>query len=205
MKHYFYIFILSFLLNTQIHADASVSPIHYNTTRNDYTFSTTFEMANQLGSQGIVVKNIYHLTAHYDVYDRYGLFEAQGICRFFGNGGLGLVFKWAAIIDVHDDQGNYVGYFDGQVLTTEHAKFNFYNSERELIAVAYLDHNSLGFSLVDPKKPHEILARLSRHFIEGTVDYWDVTIYDAERLSPILIKVFAAFACDTQNSFKKDN
>lgn len=201
MKHFFYLFVLTFLLSKQLTATIEIEPLHYHTTRKDYALSTTFEMSNHHGSQGSIVKSLFHLTTHYDAYDRYGLYEAQGVCRFFC---LGRFSYRATEIDVHDDRGNYVGFIDGQIFTSEPAKFSFYDAEGKHVAIGYLDYNCSGFSIVNPAKTNEILARLSRHFIQDAVDYWDVVIYDSERISPILIKIFAAFACDTQNSFKKD-
>jgi len=176
--------------------------VHYQVTKQRYTFSTSFEMANARHSMGSVIKSIFHLTTNYDAYDQYGLYEGQGVCRFFC---LGLFYKWATEIDVYNDQGSYVGFIDGQVATSEPAKFSFYNAERERVAIAYLDQDCLGFKLINPNQSNEILAHLRRNFIPDVPDYWDVNIYNTENLSLALVKIFAAFACDTQDSFRKDN
>ncbi len=175
--------------------------LNYRVTRSDYTFSTVFDMTTEKQSMGSVVKSIFHISTHYDAYDRYGLYECQGVSRLCC---LGLLFSWGAEIDIYDIAGNKVGMIDGQVMTAEPAKFSLYNEKEERVAVAYLDQNCLGFSIVDPENSAFVLARLTRNFIQDTLDNWDVTIYDPNRISPQIVKIFAAFACDTQNNFKKD-
>ncbi len=174
---------------------------NYKVTRSDYTFSTIFDMAANEQSMGSVVKNIFHITTHYDAYDRFGLYEGQGICRVFC---LGLFYAWGTEIDIYDVPGNKVGVIDGQVMTTEPAKFSFYDESGTRVAIASLDKNCMGFSIVDPENSAFVLAKLTRNFILDTLDNWDVVIYQPELISPRLVKIFAAFACDTQNKFKTD-
>jgi hypothetical protein len=44
---------------------------------------------------------------------------------------LGLFRAWGAEFDVYDKQGNIIGVIDGQVATTESAKYSIYNAKEE--------------------------------------------------------------------------
>lgn len=173
----------------------------YRVTRNDYTFSTVFDMAAGNDPMGSVVKSMFHIATHYDSYDRFGLYQGRGICRLFC---LGVFYTWGTEIDVYGENGQYEGMIDGQAVSSEPAKFSFYNDRGERVAIGYLDQNQMGFSLVDPNNSSLILARLIRNFIPGTLDNWDVAVYYPEQISPNFVKIFAAFVCDTQDSFKPD-
>ena len=173
----------------------------YRVTRSDYTLSSVFEMTNEKTNFGSVVKNIFHVATHYDSYDRYGLYEGQGICRILT---LGLIYTWAAEIDIYDAHGDRIGMIDGQVISSEPAKFSFYDAEGNRICIAYLDQHCTGFVFVDPDNSAFILAHLTRNFIVDTIDNWEASLYHPERLPKLFLKIFAAFACDTQNDFKPD-
>ena len=205
MKQYVkWIGMLAFVLWTcisHIEAKEMDNVISYRVTRSDYTFSTIFDMATDKNLVGSVVKSVFHIATHYDAYDRFGIYEGEGICRLFC---LGLFYTWGTEIDLYNAEGEKVGMIDGQVMSSETAQFSFYDAFGQRVAIGYLDQNCMGFSLVDPNNSSFILARLSRNFILDTIDNWDVVIYHPERISPRLVKIFAAFACDTQNKFKPD-
>lgn len=173
----------------------------YRITKNDYTFSTVFELGSDHYSLGSIVKSVFHLTTHYDLYDNRGNFQAQGIYRLLT---LGAFYSWGVEIDVYDAIGNKIGYIDGQVVTTEPAKFSIYDGANNRVGIAYLEKNRAAFSIVHPDNTSHILARLSRNFILDTVDYWDVAVYEPDLISPTTVQIFAAFAVDSQNSFKED-
>lgn len=174
--------------------------LHYHVTRHEHAYSTSFELTRRSMPAGSIVRSVFHLNTHYDVYDRYQLYEGQGVCRFFC---LGLFYDWGTEIDVYNDQGTYVGLIDGNVFSSQPAQFTFYHADQTRAAIAYLDQHCLGFTIVDPIDTNVVLARLTRHYMEGEVDYWDVIIYDVDRIPQALVKVFAAFACDSQDNFKK--
>ncbi len=173
----------------------------FSVNRSNYMFSTTFHMENEDFSFGQVIKNKFRLFTHYDSYDIHGNYEGQGVCRVFC---LGFFYTWGTEIDLYDESKRKVGMIDGQVVSSEPAKFSLYDEEGNRIAIAYLDQNKTGFTLVDPIQPTVTLARLTRNFILGTVDSWEVINYQPETVSPLLLKVFAAFACDKQSKFKRD-
>jgi hypothetical protein len=203
-KYYQWISLLTLWLGASVcHIEAKEidNVVGYRVTRSDYTFSTVFDMATEKNLLGSVVKSVFHIATHYDAYDRFGIYEGQGICRLLC---LGLFYTWGTEIDLYDADGEKVGMIDGQVMSSETAKFSFYDAYGQRVAIGYLDQNCMGFSLVDPDNSSFVLARLSRNFILDTVDNWDVVIYHPELIPPRLVKIFAAFACDTQNKFKPD-
>ena len=99
---------------------------------------------------------------------------------------LGVFYAWGTKIDVDDVPGNKVGVIDGQVMTTEPAKFSFYDELGNRVAIASLDKNCMGFSIVDPENSAFVLARLTRNFILDTLDNWDVVIYQPRLSLPNL-------------------
>ncbi|MCE2983446.1 MAG: hypothetical protein LW832_07765 [Parachlamydia sp.] len=169
--------------------------------RSDYKFSTEFDMNQDQHPEGSIVKSVFHVTTHYDLYDRYGIYEGQGVCRLFC---LGALYVWGKEIDIYNADGQKMGLIDGQYATTEPAKFSFYDENGERLAIAYLDKNCTGFIIVDPENTSFILARLTRNFVEDTIDYWDTEIYFPEKLPVAMVKIFSAFAVDTQDKFKPD-
>lgn len=183
-----------------IQASTIGDSLNYRVNRSDYTFSSVFEMANNKKPIGSVVKSMFHLRTHYDSYDRFGAYEGQGICRLFC---LGSFYVWGTEIDIYNVNGEKVGIIDGQAMSSESAKFSFYNAMGNRVAIAYLDQNSQGFSLVDPENPAFILARMQRNYILDSIDNWDVYIY-SHQIPLELMKIFAAFVCDVQNKFKAD-
>lgn len=177
-------------------------PLKFRVTRQDYTYSSVFDLASDSQFVGSVVKWGFHLATQYDLYNGLGEFEGQGNCRLLS---LGHFYAWATEIDVYDADGNYVGMIDGQAATTEPAKFSFYDAQYNRVGVAYLDQNCTAFSIYDPNNSVRVCSRLTRNFIQDTVDNWDVVIYDSTAISPMMVKIFAAFACDSQDQFKEDN
>lgn len=195
----FYLLVIAYMAPVQ--ASSNEGTLNYRVTRSDYTFSTIFDMANEKNNLGSVVKSVFHIATHYDSYDRFGLFEGQGICRMVT---LGIFYAWATEIDIYNTYGNRIGMIDGQVVSSEPAKFSFYDAEGNRLCIAYLDQNCMGFVLVDPENSAFVLARLTRNFILDTVDSWDISLYHPELLPPKFLKIFAAFACDSQDHFKPD-
>ncbi len=174
---------------------------HYRIDKSDYTFSTVFDITHDKQPMGSVVKSIFHVATQYDLYNRFGLFEGHGACHIFC---LGFLYAWGAKIDVFNIDGDKVGLIDGQFFTKEPAKFNFYNEEDTCIAMAFLSSNCMEFCVVDPDNSALVLARLSRNFVEDAVDNWDMVVYHPERIPLSMLKIFSAFACDTQDQFNAE-
>lgn len=167
----------------------------------DYMFSKVFEMSSNEGLSGSVCKSFFRVRTNYDLYDRKGEFEAMGICRVLT---LGLIYSWATEMDIYGQNGQYIGLVDGQMMTTAEAKFSLYDASLNRIGIVYLDETFVSFTIVDPNNERHVLASLKRNFIADTVDNWDVNIYEKEAVDLRMIKIFAAFAVDTQKAFKAD-
>lgn len=177
-----------------------------NVYQKDYRFSTVFEVESDGQVLGSVEKSIWRwlkpLRDTYDIYDEDGNWQATGIGRIFC---LGFFRPWGAEFDVYDTKGEKIGLIDGQFVTTEPAKFSFYNSQGDLVGIAYLDQKSAGFTIFHPQKPSKILAYLRRNFIPDQTDHWTISIQDKKGAIDLrILKVFAAFAVDKQGYFKAD-
>ena len=179
---------------------------NYNICQKDYRFSTVFEMESQGRSQGMIIKTslrfLKPLRDAYDAYDKDGNWEATGIGRVFC---LGFFRPWGAEFDVYDTEGSRIGVIDGQLFSSESAKYSIYNEVGERVGIAYMDLPNAGFSIVHPEKTTKILARLTRDFVQDQVDQWEVANYAPEAIDERILKVFAAFAVDKQEYFKEDN
>ena len=185
----------------------SLNAHEMNVYQKDYRFSTVFEIESHGHSKGSASKSIWRwlkpLRDTYDIYDENGVWQATGIGRIFC---LGFFRPWGAEFDVYDPAGNRIGVIDGQVVTTESAKFSFYNAEGKHVGIAYMDLKNAGFSIMHPEKPSHILAFLRRNFIPDQTDHWTVSVNDETgMIDPRVLKVFTAFAVDKQSFFKEDN
>lgn len=171
----------------------------YTITENSYLLSTYFEMKGNDRYMGRVVKESLSIRTIYDLYDPLGNREAQGICHLFS---LGTVYPWAREITVYDTGGKQVGFIQGKLLTTTTARFDFYNDENRLVGHGYLDWNASAFTIMTENE--RTIARLKRNFIVDDVDSWKVDQYNDQELDPRILKVFSAFAIDSQEFFNED-
>lgn len=195
--------IISFfcLLQVSCFAARADNVDEYTVMQSDYRFSTVFDMYSNEQLMGSVEKSIFHVREHYTLYDGDGKYVAQGIKSPFN---LGLFYKWATEIDIYDENGNHIGKIDGQVVSSEEAKFSIYDYKGDKVGIAYLDKNCGAFTIFDPNNSSRMFARLSRNFVLDTIDHWDVAVFKNCTISPYIIQIFAAFACDTQEYFKSD-
>lgn len=192
---------LLFLLPSLMQANEA--EIHtFRIHQKDYRFSTVFEMDGVGTSHGAVVKSSIRVRSNYDVYDERGQWQATGIARVLC---LGFFRPWGAEIDVYNPKGEIIGLIDGQVGTLAAAKYSIYNALGECVGIAFLDLTKAGFTILDPENKTRVIARLTRNFVQEQIDSWDVVVYDVHAIDPALVKVFAAFAVDKQNYFKKDS
>ena len=174
----------------------------FDVRQRDYLLSTVFEFNGKEQFLGSIVKEPFHLRTQYDLYSETGVFQGMGICRILT---LGAIYAWGTEIDVYDERGGKVGVIDGQAVTGAAAKFSIYDGKGAHVGIAYLDLNAGAFTLVDPANEKRPLASYRRNFVKDIVDHWDVKVYDACAIDLRLIKIFAGFAIDTQEYFKKDN
>jgi hypothetical protein len=175
-------------------------PYKYQIMEHPYTFSTYFEMQGKNGFEGRSIKNKATLRTTYDLYDKDGSYQAQGIVQLLS---LGSLNAWGKDMDIYDNNGKKIGFIDGVLLTTASAKYNFYNEHNEWVASAYLDSACSGFILTAAKGERTI-GHMKRNFIENTVDNWDITIFEQGVVDMRLLKLFSTFAIDYQEYFKED-
>lgn len=173
----------------------------FNTQQQDYLFSTIFDFSSENGSLGSALKSSFRIRTNYDLYTPLGDYEGTGTCRLLT---LGVVYSWGTEIDIYDQNHAYLGMIDGQVVTGAAAKFSIYDAEGMRVGIAYLDRNQSIFTIVDPENEQRYIASFRRNFIKDTVDNWNIQVYDQETIDRRIIKIFAAFAVDTQETFKED-
>jgi hypothetical protein len=166
--------------------------------KKEYRFTTSFEIDSHDTYPGKVDKSPYSIRTWYYLYDQKGDEQAYAICSFFC---LGTFYDWATEIYVYKED-RLVGWIDGQMGTTAAAKFSFYDGSGQRVGIAYLDRDKTGFGIVDAESGNVRLASLKRHFLPGT-DHWSVIVYRPE-ISQKLLRIFAAFVIDRQNSWKKE-
>lgn len=168
--------------------------------RHDYAFSTVFTCFGDK-DYGTVYKSSFHMTTHYDLYSSHGKYKGKGVSRFFT---LGAIYNWGREIDIYDKHDNYIGFIDGQFFTDAKAKFSMYDADGKRFAIAYLDKESTAFTVIDAYNEFHYIAYLKRHFVDDAPDHWKVSLYSKPCIDSRILKVFAAFAVDTQDSFKPD-
>jgi hypothetical protein len=190
--------ILSLLCMCGLFAEAN--HIKYNVHQHSYTFSKVFDLQSEEECYGTVVKSVFRVRTHYDVYGPLGEYEATGICR----PALGLLYVWATVINVYDDNGNWIGKIDGDLITGGLAKFSIYNQDNNRVAIAYLERGASSFDFVSPDNENFHIAHMKRHFVEDAIDHWSVIVHDRKVIDERILKVFSGFAIDSQKYFKED-
>lgn len=173
----------------------------------NYQYSTVFEMSFHGKPHGAVEKIATRwfknkpFSDTYYVYDKNGEWCATAYSRYLT---FGFFYPSLAEFDIYAKDGSLIGVIDGQVGTSESAKYSIYNAKGDRVAIAYYDLTKTGLSIVHPEKTDQILVHLKRNFVKNQIDYWDVVVYDANAIDPAIVKVFAAFAVDYQAYFKAD-
>lgn len=178
----------------------NISSYHFRIREKQWLFSTDFVMDTDGLCLGKVVKSSFQIPTHYTLYDSRGEQQATAVYRILN---LSLFYSWASEIDIYDGDGLPIGYIDGQVGTFQAARFSIY-CRGKLVAIAYLDKQRASFSIVDAETESRLIANFTRHFVKDVTDHWSVDVYDRTTVLPEVIKIFAAFAIDTQEYFKED-
>lgn len=173
----------------------------FSMTKKDYLFSTEFELDSDDIEISYVKKPKLSIHTQYDLQGSKGI-EATGSVRILS---MGSVFPWGKDIDIYDEKGGYLGMIDGEALTTADAKFSIYNEDGNKVGIAYLDDNKTGFTIVHPENYARVIARLKREYVKDVPDAWKTKVYQGDDIDPRILKLFAAFAVDTEGLFKKDN
>lgn len=190
------------LLHILIEIKSVKMPHHYgfSMTRKDYLFSTEFELDSEEIEISYVKKTRLSIRSHYALEGAKGT-EAKGTVRILS---MGTIFPWGKDINIYDEKDEYLGMIDGEALTTADAKFSIYNGDGEKVGIAYLDDNKTGFTIVHPENYARVIARLKREFVKDIPDTWKVKVYQGDDIDSRILKLFAAFAVDTEGLFKKD-
>jgi hypothetical protein len=178
----------------------SLDPYHLSVQMKKYEYSTFFEIDSEDSWRGNVKKSKFRLRDNYDLSDKNG-WCATGIKRIVS---LGSFFNWAAEVDIFGVNGVRLGYIEGKLLTTAKAKFYIYNREDNLVAIAYFDIDNKGVTISPPDNETFTLARFNRIFTPDIHDSWEVVVYEPEIIDSRIIRIFAAFCVDVQDSFHKD-
>lgn len=174
------------------------APLNYTIIKNVYQLSTYFEMFDSTSSVGRVIKPHFSLQLTYNLYDNLGDYQGQGVARVFS---LGSIYTWARVIDVYDSTGISIGVFQGVMLTTALARFDFFSSSGLLLATAYVDYSVNSVTLVSPTVAEVPYGIIRRQYSVAGPDTWLVQLYDTALLDTRLFAIFSAFIIDNQDAF----
>lgn len=188
----------SFQANGAVH---ETEPYSFDIKKDAYMLHTNFQISSDTTYNGSVKKSKLRVRVNYDLSDEHG-WQATGIKRVAS---LGIMYPWAGEIDLYDTRGVKFGMIDGQVATTEAAKFSLYaydeEGDYERIGIAYLNSDMQSITILySDAGPHPI-ARLERKPGFNQEDYWNVEVYHPEQIDDRLVRIFAAFALDHQDAF----
>lgn len=189
---------ISMLSTAPTQAGEAVSSVMHE---RKFTFSTYYAIEAKGGALGNVVKQSLRLRTAYEYFDEHGSNLANGYLRVLS---LGAFYTWAGVMDVYDHNDERIGLIEGAVLTLLPSKFYIYDNLGDLKAMAYMDANSMGFTITDPHNEMKILGTLNRVFVPDVTDHWLININDADSLDPRLLYTFCAFAIDNQGDFRED-
>jgi hypothetical protein len=165
----------------------------------DYMFSTTLNITSEHAYLGSIVKSPFRIRTSYELFGPKGDYEGVGICRFITLGG----GVWQAQIDLYDTKKIKIGAIEGEAAPHTTTQFFLYNEERECVGIARLDFSNSKFIIVHPSTEQPLVS-FKRNYVRGIVDYWNVTIHVLDAIDLKLIKIFAAFAVDSQDEFQND-
>ena len=189
-------------LFAEMHED---HPYHFTIHPDNYKTATLFQIHSEDTYIGTNKKSSFRLRTNYDLSNKDG-WQATGIVRILS---LGSVFPWAKEIDVYDTQGTKIGMIDGQMVTTEEAKYSIYQYDEQgdyiRIGIAYLNEERDAFSILESDGGPHPIAQLRRVFVVGAADYWEVDVYYPEKIDDRIIRILSAFALDHQSSFLSDD
>lgn len=96
-------------------------------TKDIYKFSEVYQIKSPLKETypGSVKRSSFRIRTGYDLSNKDG-WQATGITRVIS---LGTLYPWAKDIDIYDTRGVKIGLIDGNLATTESAKFKNLSSQ----------------------------------------------------------------------------
>lgn len=172
-------------------------PFSFEVRQQDHMLSTILDITSDHVYLGSIVKNHLRIRISYELLGPKGEYEGMGFCRYLTLGG----GRWSAQIELLDPKKEIVGLIKGEVIPNGSVRFFLYNEEERCVGIADLDELKSKFTIVNPEDEQQLLATLKRNYVRGIVDYWNVTIHKIDEIDLRLIKVFVAFAIDSQDEF----
>jgi hypothetical protein len=163
-------------------------PHHYgfSVTRKENLFSIEFN----LDSKEIEISSVKRTKI--SIRPQYFLEGLKGIqCRGIGRA---VSMGWDKDLDIYDDKDTYLGRIEGEILSTEDAKFSIYNEDGDKVGIAYLDDNKTDFTIVHADHCARVIAHLKR----DTPDVWKMKVYQGDDIDPRILKLLSVFVVDSQ-------
>jgi uncharacterized protein YxjI len=202
----FYAFVSSVLggsLHGGIHSEV---PYQFTVKQQDYLLSSEFHIQSGDSYNAVVKKSSFRVSSNYDLSDKDG-WQATGTRRILS---LGSLASWGAEIDIYDTRKQRIAMIEGKAITMTKARFNIYEYDDEgnykWIGIACLDGKAHGFTIYQASNnPIYPIARLDRVFVPNAKDYWSVDVYEPSMIDDRIVRIFAAFALDTQEAFLADD
>jgi len=195
------------LIEGSVHAEVhSENPHKFTIKQQDYLLSSEFHIQSEGSYHGVVKKSMLRIATQYDLSDKNG-WQATGVKRIFS---LGSLASWGTEIDIYDTRKKKIAMIEGKALTVTTAKFKIYAYDEEgdhkCIGIACLDKKRNGFTIYQgSENPVYPIARLDRVFIPNAKDYWSIEVYEPNLIDDRVVRIFAAFALDSQESFLADD
>ncbi|EHL29282.1 hypothetical protein [Legionella drancourtii] len=112
------------------------------------------------------------------------------------------MYHWAKEIDIYDTRGVRIGFIDGNLATTESAKFTIYEyddaGKATAIGVAYANPSFDRFVILASSNNLHFIADLDRNVSNKT---WSVSVHYPETIDDRIIRIFAGFVIDHEDKF----
>lgn len=182
-----------------IHED---HPYDFIIAKDVYKFSEIYQIKSLQKETypGSVKKSAFRIRTNYDLSNKDG-WQATGITRILS---LGSLYPWAKNIDIYDTNGKRIGLIDGNLATLESAKFTLYEydetGEAIEVGVAYPSPSFERFVILSsPNNPHPI-AECNRNVYDKN---WAFSMHYPEKIDDRIIRIFAGFVIDNEDTFSK--
>lgn len=171
-----------------------------------FPYYTYFDMDSSEKHLGNVTKEKYEIWTHYRYYghERDKDLLANAYIRLFS---LGQLFSWSSVMDIYNTSETHLGTIEGCWLTLAPAKFEFYNSQHDLLAIGYMDEDKMGITLSTPQE--QPIARYHCIFqnLTPTVDqitsHWVLNVSNRDILPASFLLFFGAFLVDHESHFEE--
>lgn len=200
------IVLLSIICGTSYAATHAPAPYEFTITQQDYRFSTLFEIDSLNTYEGQVKKSALRLWKSYNLSDANG-WQATGQYKWTNASwvmGEAMMEMW-----ITDTKGDVIALIDGQRGHLTSAKFSIYAYDEEFnnecVAVAYLDNACEAFTFYYPGDETRRIAKMRRVTVADARDYWKVQVFHPELIDDRVVRIFAAWAVDSQSYFRIDD